>query len=73
MGSKEYNVGLKNFPEIFFDLKRPAFVLFATRNGVSPLGPREVLVNVDKASPGLLVIIWGIESFGDESLKMDKF
>ena len=40
---------------IVFGLKMPTFVLFATRNRVSPLGSREALINLDKASPGLLV------------------
>ena len=40
-----------------FGLKRPIFVLFSTRYWVSPLGSHEALVNVDKASLGLLVSI----------------
>ena len=39
-----------------FDLNGPRFVLFATRNWVSPLGSCEALKNVDKASPGLFIV-----------------
>ena len=44
----------------FFGVKVPIFVLFATRNWVSPLGSREALINVDNAPPGLF--IWCVAS-----------
>ena len=40
-----------------FGVKRPIFVLFTTRNWVSPLGSREALINIDKASPGLFIFL----------------
>ena len=39
-----------------FCRKRPTFVLFATHNWVSPLGSREALINVDKASSGVFIV-----------------
>ena len=39
-----------------FGVKVPIFVLITTRKRVSPLGSLEALINVDKASPRLLVL-----------------
>ena len=53
-----------------FPIKMPPFVLFATRNRVSPLGSREALINVDKASPGLLVYLTCNNKFKRFSIKI---
>ena len=37
------------------DVFKPHLILFAIHNYCSPLGSREALINIDKASPGFLV------------------
>ena len=62
MGSKEYNVGLKNFSEFFLELfcKFLGIIFRHKKPSYSPLGSREALKNVDKASPGLFIVVGGV-------------
>ena len=42
----------------FYVYFQPFIILFATHTCYSPLGSREALINVDKASPGQLVLFF---------------
>ena len=59
---------------VYFQL---LLILFATHTACSPLGPREALKNVDKASSALLVVGWvggwvGVFTFSKFFLKKDN-
>ena len=55
-----------------FPIKMPTFILFATRNWVSPLGSPEDQINVDKASTRLLVLNLRIQVRGCSETTLAK-